>query len=509
MLSKHRQSPCHTGRASVLAGSECGTSRAAKWPARTLALLAAACLSAVTGCKVGPDFRSPVPEAPAGWSRSSTQPSTRAAAADLAVWWSTFNDPKLDSLIARALAQNLDLKIAESRIVQARAVRSGQTAGLWPFVGTQAGAQRARSAGTAGAEHSLFQAGLDASWELDLFGGVQRSVEASEADIQTAIEDRRDVQVTLISEIALNYIDLRSGQRQVAIAKKNYAAQEDTAAVTRKKLAGGIANRLDVVNAEAESATTLSTIPLLDASVRQSIYDLALLLGQTPGDLEAELLQPEPDPCNLAEIPAGLPSDLLRRRPDIRRAEAQLHAATARVGVATADLFPKFSLTGSFGFQSGELHALANWDQRTWSIGPAISWPLFDAGKIRANIDVQSAVQEQSLLNYRRTVLTAIRDVQASLATCAAEHDRRQALLAALAANDEAVRLSRRRYEGGETEFVNVLIAQRSLYSSQLGLALSDRTLAAGLVSLYKALGGGWNPAEMAPQTLPATGPRE
>ncbi|MFI5381974.1 MAG: efflux transporter outer membrane subunit [Tepidisphaerales bacterium] len=450
----------------------------------------------VTGCKVGPDFHSPESSAPAGWNQPSTQPTTRTAAtAGLATWWSTFNDPRLDSLIARALAENLDLKLAESRIVQARAALAGQASSLWPFVGTQTGAQRSRSAAPAAGERSLFQAGLDASWELDLFGGIKRGVEAADADIQAAVEDRRDVRVTMISEIGLNYISLRSSQRQIAISRKNYVAQEDTAAVTRKKLAGGIANRLDVVNAEAESATTLANIPLLESSARQSIYNLALLLGQTPGDIEAELLQPEPDPCNLAEIPAGLPSELLRRRPDIRRAEAQLHAATARVGVATADLFPKFSLTGSFGFQSGELRSLANYDQRAWSIGPAVSWPLFDAGQIRANIDVQSALQEQALLNYRKTVLTAIHDAQMALATCAAEHDRRQALLAALAANGEAVRLARRRYEGGEAEFLDVLIAQRSLYASQLSLAGSDATLASGLVSLYKALGGGWDPA--------------
>jgi multidrug efflux system outer membrane protein len=475
-------------------------------------LLPMICLTAA-GCTVGPDFHPPSQPMPPRWSEPatppSTQPVTRPAmrpASDLAVWWTTFNDPKLNALIERSLVDNLDLQLAESRIVQARAARVGAAAPLWPDVTAGASASRSRGPGRTSRSQPFFKAGLDASWEIDVFGGTRRSVEAADADIEAAVEDRRDLLVTLISEVALNYIDLRSAQRQVAIAARTLEAQQKTATVTRKQFKGGIASKLDVANADAEAATTRATIPALQASARQTIYQLALLVGVAPNELEAELSQPAEDLRGLPEIPAGLPAELLRRRPDIRRSELQIHAATARIGAATADLFPKFSLTGSFGFQSNALRSLANWDQRTWTIGPGVSWALFDAGRIRANVDVQDALQEQSVLNYRKTVLTAIRDVQAALATCAAEHERRDALVQSLENNRQALELATLRYTSGEAEFLNVLVAQRSLFGAELSLANSDRTLAEGLVALYKALGGGWDAAESMAQN-PATRP--
>jgi len=460
-------------------------------------LLPVICLTAV-GCMVGPDFRPPQQPMPARWSGPSTQPSTRPAtrpASDLAVWWTTFNDPTLNSLIQRALAENLDLKLAESRIVQARAARVGTAAPLWPGVDTSASAKRLQGAGSS-QSHPLFLAGFDASWELDAFGGTRRSVEAADAEIEAAVEDRRDTLVSLVAEVGLNYAELRSTQRQVTISTKTLEAQRRTAAVTRKKFEGGIASKLDVVNAEAEAATTLAAIPAFQSAARQTIYQLALLLGVAPNELEEELSSPAPDLRNLPEIPAGIPTDLLQRRPDIRRSEAQLHAATARTGAATADLFPRFSLTGSFGYQSNALQSLFDHDRQFWGVGPAVSWPLFDAGKIRANISVHDALQEQALLRYRKTVLTAIRDVQTALAICAAEHERRQALLQSLDYNRQAFELATLRYTNGEAEFLNVLVVQRFLFSAELALANSDRALAAGLVSLYKALGGGWDAAD-------------
>jgi len=471
-----------------------GTLQLVPWLPRPL--IAVACLSA-SGCMVGPDYHPPQQHMPAKWSGPATQPSTRPAtrpASDLPAWWNTFNDPTLNSLIERAVAENLDLKMAESRIVQARAARVGTAASLWPGVDANASAKRLQGAGSL-QSHPLFVAGFDASWELDAFGGTRRSVEAADADVQAAVEDHRDVLVSLIAEVGVNYVELRSAQRQAAISTKTLEAQRRTVAVTRKQFNAGMASKLDVANAEAEAATTLAAIPAFQAAAQRNIYQLALLLGIAPNDLEEELTVPAPDLCNLPEIPAGMPADLLQRRPDIRRAEAQLHAATARIGVATADLFPRFSLTGSFGYQSDALNSLFNQNRQFWGIGPAVSWPLFDAGRIRANINVHDAIHEQSLLYYRKTVLTAIRDVQMALATCAAEHERRLALLQSLEYNRQALALATLRYTNGEAEFLNVLVVQRFLFSAELALANSDRTLAEALVSLYKALGGGWDPA--------------
>jgi NodT family efflux transporter outer membrane factor (OMF) lipoprotein len=252
---------------------------------------------------------------------------------------------------------------------------------------------------------------------------------------------------------------------------------------------------LDVANADAQVATTESQLPALETAARQAMYNLAVLLGQEPTALLAELAPPEEDvkvPPTPSEVPVGLPSDLLRRRPDIRRADANLHAATARIGVATADLFPRFSLTGSFGTQGQKASSLFNWDSRSWSFGPSVSWPLFDAGRIRSNIAVQNAVQEQALLAYRAVILTALRDVESALVAYDKEQQRRTLLADAVAANRRAVELSTILYTQGLTDFLNVLNAQRSLFVSEDALVRSDVTVAQNLVALYKALGGGW-----------------
>jgi NodT family efflux transporter outer membrane factor (OMF) lipoprotein len=400
-------------------------------------------------------------------------------------------------LVGQAIQGNLDLRQAEWRIVQARANRGVVVAGLWPQVNVtgdyrRSGAGSKVAGGSTGGSHDLYQAGLDAAWELDVFGGVRRNVEAAEANIQAAIEDRRDVLITLISEVALNYLDLRGFQRQIAIAKENLEAQQRTADLTRRRRAAGFASRLDVANAEAQVATTLSTIPLFESSARQAIFNLSLLVGREPGALLAELSTSAAIPPIPPEVPVGLPSELLRRRPDIRRAEAQLHIATANIGVATADLFPKFSLTGSLTLQGNNLAALTNWGNRVWSVGPNVTWPLFDAGRIRWNIRVQGAIQEQSLLAYQSAVLTALRDVEVALVAYVQEQQHRQALADAVTSNREAVDVATLLYTQGQTDFLNVLSAQRSLFAAEDALVQSDRALATDVVAIYKALGGGW-----------------
>ncbi|MDB5174506.1 MAG: efflux system, outer rane lipoprotein NodT family, partial [Phycisphaerales bacterium] len=424
----------------------------------------------------------------------------------------------------RAVESNLDLRQATARLRQARAARGVVASALWPDVnatggythsGTGGGGQKivtspggAVSTRRTGTSSDLYRAGFDAAWEIDVFGGVRRSIEASDASIQAAVEDRRDVLVTLVAEVAVNYIDLRGFQRQIAIANENLVAQRRTADLTRRRFNAGFVSRLDAANADVQVASTESDIPVLESSARQSVYGLSLLLGREPAALLAELSQEQPIPLTPPEVPIGLPSDLLRRRPDIRRAEAQVHAATAQVGVATADLFPKFSLTGNFNLESSKIKTLGNWSSTFWSMGPSVSWPLFTAGRIQANIEVQTAVQEQALIAYDQAVLGALRDVESALIAYSKEQQRRLALVRAVAASREALDLATRLYTQGQTDFLNVLNAERSLFGTETALTASDTTIATDLAALYKALGGGWQTdVPPGPATAPAAVP--
>ena len=453
---------------------------------------------------------------PAAWAGPTTSSTTQPSAAttqpaDAARWWSNFNDPQLDSLVERAVESNLNLRLAQERILQARASQGVVSGRYWPQVDASGSYTRVgdggggttavvgpggtiTQAGVGSSERSLWRAGLDASWELDLFGGTRRAVEAADADIRVAIEDLRDVQVTLTSEVALAYLDLRNSQRQIDIARENLRAQEQSAALTRRRQLGGFVSSLDLAQANAQVATTRAQIPRLEQNARQSIYAIAVLLGQEPATLLNELSAAAPIPQAPAEIPLGLPSDLLRRRPDIRRAEANLQAANARVGVATADLFPRFNLTGSLGVQADLFKGLGNWSNAAWSLGPGVNWPVFAGGSIRANIAAQDAIHNQALIAYEQTVLIALQDVESSLIAFEKEQERRTALRDAVTSNRRAVDLATRLYTQGETGFLNVLTAQRSLFASEESLVQSDSTVAANLVALYKALGGGWEP---------------
>ncbi len=299
------------------------------------ALVAVLCFSALGGCTVGPNYKQPqtrVPDAWTGPTEAAGAEQKAAAAKDIVQWWTTFGDPTLTSLVERAVKSNLDLKQAESRILQARAARGIVTAGLWPSVGATGSFTRSRSAGTTisagtsgGTTRNLYQAGLDAAWELDIFGGVRRDVEAANADVLAAVEDRRNVLVTLTAEVAINYVDLRGFQRQIVIAQDNLKAQQHSAELTRQRFQGGFVGALDVANADAQVATTASQIPLLESSARQAVYNISVLLGLEPAALLEELSPTSVIPVAPPTVPVGVPSDLLRRRPDIRRAEAQIH----------------------------------------------------------------------------------------------------------------------------------------------------------------------------------------
>ena len=461
------------------------------------------------GCAVGPDFKQPSTKTPAAWSGldvfGKQQTSTATAGpAQLAAWWSIFNDPTLTSLAEQALAANLDLKIAEARVRQARAAKGIAFAGLWPSVNGSSSYTRSHQTlpGSSGSgttatkptevNTDLFQAGLDAAWELDIFGGVRRSVEAAQADVQTAEENRRGVLISLAAEVGTTYLSLRGYQQQLIIARKNLESQLRTAAITRKRYEAGLANALDTANAEALAASTQSTIPLLEASARQAIYSLSVLLAREPAALEAQLAPEAPLPQLPQQVAVGVPSELLRRRPDVRSAEAQLHAATARVGVAVAEFFPKFSLTGSFGLQADKWQTLGNSDNRIWSGGPGVSWNIFNAGATLSNLRQQKAVQEETIAAYESAVLAALKDVDSALVAYAKEQEHFSALTDAVTSGRKAVDLSMKLYTVGRSDYLSVLIAQRALFAYEDAWVVSSRNLGTNLVALYKALGGGW-----------------
>ena len=505
-----------------------------------------AVLLAISGCTVGPDYKPPQRKMPSGWGElaATTQPTTQPSAAsshpaNLVSWWRTFNDPTLDHLVQRAIQFSPDLRSARARVRQARAQRGVVAADLFPTVNTLGSYNRSKGSKNAfggfsggsfggptsqpstggtsgnqsgafsafgfGVEQDLYQVGFDASWEIDVFGGNRRALEAASADIQASVENQRDVYVSLLAEVAANYVQLRGFQREAAIARENLQSQRESLDLTRARVQAGLGTDLDVAQAQSQVATTEATIPTLETQARQAIHQLSILLGQDPMALAGELsTEQAPIPAPPPQVPVGLPSDLLRRRADVRRAERQLAASTARVGVAVADLFPKFSLTGSLGLESSKFKTLWNADSNFWSIGPSISWPIFDAGRIWNNIQVQNALQEQAAIAYEQAVLVSLRDVEDALVAYDKEQTRRKSLESAVEANRRSFELATQLYEQGRQSFLNVLEAQRSLFLSEDALVQSDRTVSTNLIALYKALGGGWESQEVASADQPA-----
>lgn len=453
-----------------------------------------------TSCTVGPDYQPPTEAFPKSWNAAETEaassPMSRTVAepASLSRYWSLLGDSTLDLLIDRAVEQNLDVQSAGLRIDQARSARIIAAAGLEPTVDASGGATRSRAPG--GRTTNSLRAGFDAAWEIDVFGGTRRSIEAADADIQSAQEDRRDVLVSLTGEIAATYFELRAAQQQLRIARENVRAQQQTLGVTRQKFDAGFVSRLDAVNAEAQVVSTQARIPSLESTVAQNIYALDVLLGYSPGTLMGEL-RPEGDLAALPPVvPIGLPSDLLRRRPDIRRAEADLRAATARIGVATADLYPRFSLSAALGLQGTDAGSFASIANRFWSVGGAIQWPAYRAGAIRANIEVQESVARQTLVAFQATILGALQETEGALVTFRNEQTRYQTLTDSARLSRDALRLASDLYDAGQTDFLNVLTAQRAVLDAESSLLDSRRELLTTLVGLYKALGGGWDPEE-------------
>ena len=464
----------------------------------TLAILFLAWSMISSGCApVGPDYVPPENTPPATWhtelrkglSAESTDPR------QLASWWSKLNDPILTKLIDEAVTGNLDLKQVKARIREARARRGISKAGLLPSVDASGTVSRSKSSANSGSDatRSFYSVGFDAGWEVDIFGGVRRSVEAAEADLAASRESMRDVMVSLVAEIALNYLDVRTKQKRLEVAENNLAIQQEAHDFIDWRYQAGLSNLLELQQAQYNLENTSAQIPNLRSGMEEAKNRLAVLIGSTPGSVHKLLEEPRSIPELPPSIAVGVPAETLRQRPDIRNAERSLAAQTARIGVAAADLYPKFRLSGSIGLESLKSADLFSSESNTWSILPGVSWNIFDAGAIRRNIEVQSAVQEQLLINYEATILGALEEVENALSTYAEEQIRREHLSAAVEAARQAEKLAGHQYLAGLVDFNTVLDAQRSLLSFEDQLAQSDGTVTANLVRLYKALGGGWN----------------
>jgi NodT family efflux transporter outer membrane factor (OMF) lipoprotein len=490
-----------------------------KLSAQALALLASA-------CTVGPNFTPPKPDVPVAWHDPMPSAQLPAGVTTLADadprWWNSFGDPELTSLISRAAITNLDVQIAVFRIAQARAGEASAAAAGLPQLSAKGGYTR-EQVGLKGlatesgplpgvpasnssevngiindfsAPINLFQGSIDASWELDLFGKVRRSVEASHAATAAAIGNRDDALVTLESEIASTYARLRAAQASRRVTEQEISDEQQILTLTRDRAQHGLVSQLDVENAKAQLGTLQSQLPQYDQQIGSSMNALAVLLGQAPGFLDRELAAPAQIPPPPALVPIGLPSGLIRRRPDVRAAEAQLHEQTAEVGVAVAQFFPDVSLTGQVGQRALKAQDLTRWANNFYSFGPAVSIPIFQGGQLRANLRMAKAEQAQAALSYRKTVLGALQDVENALTAYRTEQARWQALRMTVEASAAAVDLASDRYRRGLANFLDVLTAQSTLINAREQLIQSTLTLTTDLVTLYKALGGGWQAPE-------------
>ena len=487
--------------------------------AKILKGVVAVSIVGVGGCAVGPDYHHPAVRVPVAWSSPVTNGLTDSAST-LSSWWTLFNDVKLDSLIQRAARSNLDLRVAEARLRQARAVRESSAADFLPSLdatGSYARAKQSQNQPLIGSlplppnfpfEYSVYNAGFDASWEIDVFGGKRRAFEATTAEWEGAMEARNDAMVSLLAEVARNYVELRGNQCRLEIAQRNLKLQAEALELTRDRFQVGVANELDVTRSAALLAGMHAAIPPLNTAVRGAMYGISVLLGQEPGELVAELSPPMPLPPTPPEVPIGLPSDLLRRRPDVRRAERQLAAETARIGVAKSDWYPKLSLTGDVGTESVSLSKWFEPESLFWSVGPSLQWRALDFARVRAEVRGQTAVQAAALATYEKTVLISLQEAENALVTYAQEQNRRRALADEVTENRRSLEMANGLYAEGRVNFLDVLDVRRSLYESDDQLAASDQAVSLDLIALYKALGGGWEPLTRQPaKTLSTASP--
>jgi outer membrane protein, multidrug efflux system len=454
------------------------------------------------GCTVGPDYVAPQPYVPDAWTQSVVD-EMGADGAGLRSWWTSFQDPVLDRLVERAEANNRDLVSALWRIEAARA-ELGIARGEW-LPSVDGGGDYTRFRGSKNDSFPVLgtipepenqnrtTVGLDASWELDVFGRIRRQVQAANAELDATVEDERDVRVVLFAQVASTYVDIRTLQQRIELARSNAQTQRDTLDLTQRRLDAGLVPALDVAQAESNLATTESEIPALREGLEAAMHRLAVLLGETPGSV-AELIENTAAlRQDLAPLGIGAPAELLRRRPDVRGAERRLAAQIARIGVATADLYPRFSLSGSYGYASLDGSQTLDSDSRLYAVGPSFRWNLFDGGRIRNVIAAQRALAEAATADYENTVLRALEETETALSAVKNERERQQKLAEAAAAAERAAGYVRSLYEEGLVDFQNVLDAQRTLFQAQDRRAASAGRAVDNLVQLYRALGGGWD----------------
>jgi NodT family efflux transporter outer membrane factor (OMF) lipoprotein len=484
---------------------------------------AAAVLLLLAGCTVGPNFETPEWLSPVSWFASKAEPIQRAPSLPVAEpidpeWWNLFKDRQLTALEKRVAGENLDVQVATVRLAESRAQlgivgaaqfpnlnasgsyshQKSSDVGVFANAPNALGANGASGSNTGGirsrqlSPFDVYQVGFDASWEVDLWGRVQRSVESAGSSVEASAEARRDTLLSNLAEMARDYIQLRGVQALLQIARDNVKTAQQSLQLTQQRAAGGVTTDLDVANAAAQLRTTAAEIPRLEQQESEFINAISLLLGQPPNALQAELIKPRPVPPLPPRIPVGLPSELARRRPDIRQAEAQLHAATADIGVAVANFYPSVKLSGSLGLQSIQPWQMFNLNARDYAVGPGITIPVFEGGQLRATLALRKSQQQEAAINYQKTVLGAWHEVDNALTAYQTEQARRDQLIEAVAQNQRALSLAQSRYQEGVADFLQVLTAQQNLLSTQQQLALTTTNVSANLVAVYKALGGGW-----------------
>lgn len=464
----------------------------------------------VAGCSLGPDFHKPDRPAPAHWPapQADVAPSQPLTGPLQRRWWDSFHDARLSALIEQVAARNLDLQMASARVLQSRAARSSVAADEAPSVGADAGYSRARNSaeglndpsGHAGkSAYDVWQGDLTAGWELDLWGRVRRQVEAADANVQVAEDDRRGVLLTLLAETARDYIQLRAVQRTLGVTEDNLTLARHSLKLSQDRQAEGVATRLDVAQASAQVASIEARLPTLQARRDDLINALSLLAAEPPGRLQAQLLAPGALPEPQQRFAIGLPSELAARRPDIRQAQARLHAVTASIGVAEADFYPRIRLSGSVGLQSLQLADLGSWSARRFALGPQVSLPIFEGGRLKGTLQLREAQQREAAVNYRKTVLGAWHEIDDVLRLYNASQLRRDHLAEAVRQNRIALDTAQRQYVEGAVDFLNVLSVQSALLTSEEQWIDSSSAVAQALVGLYKALGGGWEAFETQP----------
>ncbi|MFM0267771.1 efflux transporter outer membrane subunit [Paraburkholderia sediminicola] len=500
--------------------------KASEFSIRKSALIMLASL-VMTGCTVGPNFERPQTATPDVFDRTqSAQASSKAIQSEFGPeWWTLFNDPTLDSLEKQLTDANLDVAAASARLRQSRAEQHiagaeeyptldgaasydrerGSPNGILSLLGvTPTGSQTQSASGSAplgvaplpgskgSPAYNLYQFGFDASWELDIWGRARRGVEAAKALSDASYEDRNAVLLSARAELARDYIQLRDTQALLQIAKQNLEIAHDATRLTQTRVREGVTTDLDVANAMAQAESIESLIPTLESRSETTINGIGVLLAMEPGALRQTLGEPHDVPVLPEQVPIGFPSELVQRRPDIRKAEAQLHAATATIGMAKADFYPRISLNGSAGFQSLQLTNLADWASGQFVVGPSISLPIFEGGRLKGTLHLREAQQQEAAIVYKRTVLEAWREVDDALIVYDAEQRRRDRLTSVVSLNQRALSIARQRYKAGAVDFLDVLNVQKQLLDAESKLEQSKADADANLITLCKVLGGGW-----------------